>query len=463
MKATLVSVRQSESARIAGAPQLTPELLAASGARYSRNNEGLHSILAKIDPDNLDKSVDSIFKMIDYGHQSIADMVPVAIFIDEISIWLAYLIWSQCPTAGGQESSTRYVKLSSDGVASPDMFGIPDAEIPRWREFLDESFSFYTEALGFWERVAEDRPEVMRIPQNLLDDPSDKTQKQVARMRRNFAFDRSRYFLPVCALTNMMLIMSARGWVQLCQYLLSHYHPEAIELGKLIAEQLQLEAPRMMRHVASQPGTVAGLKDELSNYSKICSRDQVKEFTIQAGSEPSVDLFLPPGISDDALCHALKHHSHRYAFIGEPCRSTLIRFGWERVSFAEIRDLNRHRTGTKYCPLVPVGFYVGQDEAHRLGLNLPPEFSKFGIDQLAKSRELLSKMNVSYVSHLLLGHEFKFDHSTTFDKFVYEAELRTGTGAHYRYAKHLRDAVLRLSQMVPLTASKIQLGLAEPE
>ena len=60
---------------------------------------------AKIDPDNLDKSVDSIFKMIDYGHQSIADMVPVAMFIDGISIWLAYYIWSVCPTAGGQESS----------------------------------------------------------------------------------------------------------------------------------------------------------------------------------------------------------------------------------------------------------------------------------------------------------------------------------------------------------------------
>src|SRR5919107_1950055 len=107
MKVTQVAIRPTESSEAAGRPALTPELLAASGARYSRNNEGLESILSKIDPNNLDKSVDSIFRMLDYGHQSIADMVPVALFMDGISVWLAYYVWSLCPTAGGQESSTR--------------------------------------------------------------------------------------------------------------------------------------------------------------------------------------------------------------------------------------------------------------------------------------------------------------------------------------------------------------------
>ena len=107
MKITQVSLCPSEAATKAGRPVLTPELLAASGARYSRNNEGLEAILSKIDPANLEKSVDGIFKMVDYGHQSIADMVPVAMFIDGVSIWMAYYIWTLCPTAGGQESSTR--------------------------------------------------------------------------------------------------------------------------------------------------------------------------------------------------------------------------------------------------------------------------------------------------------------------------------------------------------------------
>src|SRR5271165_3090733 len=104
MKVTQVAICPSEASKKAGRPALTPELLAASGARYSRNNEGLESILSKIDPNNLEKSVDSIFRMVDYGHQSIADMVPVAMFMDDVSILLAYLVWALCPTAGGQES-----------------------------------------------------------------------------------------------------------------------------------------------------------------------------------------------------------------------------------------------------------------------------------------------------------------------------------------------------------------------
>ena len=94
MDVTHVSLIETESAKAAGRPALTPELLAATGARYSRSNEGLSAILSRIDQKNLDRSVDAIFKMVDYGHQSIADMAPVAMFLDGLSIWLAYYVWS---------------------------------------------------------------------------------------------------------------------------------------------------------------------------------------------------------------------------------------------------------------------------------------------------------------------------------------------------------------------------------
>jgi len=463
MKATLVSLRASEAAVAAGAPQLTPELLAASGARYSRNNEGLDSIISKIDPENQDKSVDSIFRMIDYGHQSIADMVPVSIFVDDISIWLAYLVWSQCPTAGGQESSTRYVKLASDGVACSESFSVSNADQEAWRHAVEKSFALYAQALEFWEGVATARPDVMRIPESLLSDPSEKAQKQVARMKRNFAFDRSRYLLPVCALTNMMLVMSARGWVQLCQYLLSHYHPEAVQLGELLVDQLRLEAPRMIRHAVKQAGTATGLIEEREHFSVLAAAELSKSSTESNPERASVEVLLPPGATDAALAAALSNHAHRYAFIGEPVRSSLIRFGWEAVSIAEIRDLNRHRTGTKWCPLVPKGFYCAEDEAERLGVSLPPEIKTFGHTQLRESLQRLALGDSSYAGWILLGHQFEFNHSTTLDKFVYEAELRTGTGAHYKYAQHLRDAVSELHALLPMTAQAILLGTAEPE
>ncbi len=463
MKATLVSLRASEASVAAGAPQLTPELLAASGARYSRNNEGLASILSKIDPQNQDKSVDSIFRMIDYGHQSIADMVPVSIFIDDVSIWLAYLIWSQCPTAGGQESSTRYVRLASDGLAAPSTFSVSEADQRTWYSVLEQSFHLYAQALEFWEGVATERPEVMRIPEYLLSDLSEKAQKQVSRMKRNFAFDRSRYLLPVCALTNMMLVMSARGWVQLCQYLLSHYHPEAVQLGELLVDQLRLEAPRMIKHAVTQTGTAAGLLEELEHFSVLAAAKLSDSSDKPITERASVEVLLPSGATDAGLASALSNHSHRYAFIGEPVRSSLIRFGWKAVSIAEIRDLNRHRTGTKWCPLVPRGFYCAQDEAERLGVLLPQEIEDFGKVQLNESLQRLARKEPSYAGWILLGHQFEFTHSTTLDKFVYEAELRTGTGAHYKYAQHLRDAVSELHSLLPIIAQSISLGTAEPE
>ena len=249
MKVTQVAIRPTEQSNLAGRPALTPELLAASGARYSRNNEGLDAILAKIDPNNLDKSVDGIFKMIDYGHQSIADMVPVALFIDGISMWLAYFLWAISPTAGGQESSTRYIAFDESALIDADTLGIPESDRPAWHTTMAEAFQATQKALDFWEAQFTADPSIARIPSALLADTSDKAKKQVGRMRRNFGFDRARYFLPTACRTNVMQIMSARAWVQVCQQLLSHPLPEAQQCGELIRGELELlSAPRMLRH-----------------------------------------------------------------------------------------------------------------------------------------------------------------------------------------------------------------------
>jgi thymidylate synthase ThyX len=185
MQVTQVALRPTPASEAAGRPSLTPELLAASGARYSRNNEGLQAILSKIDPNNLDKSVDSIFRMVDYGHQSIADMAPVAMFLDGVSQWLAYYVWTLCPTAGGQESSTRYIRLAPDNVIAPDILGIPENLHDEWRALNESAFAAYEQAVQVWEGIAARDPNVARIPKSLLEDESDKAAKAVARMRRN--------------------------------------------------------------------------------------------------------------------------------------------------------------------------------------------------------------------------------------------------------------------------------------
>jgi hypothetical protein len=56
-----------------------------------------------------------------------------------------------------------------------------------------------------------------------------------------------------------------------------------------------------------------------------------------------------------------------------------------------------------------------------------------------------------------------FEHSTHADKFIYEAELRTGTGAHFRYAEHLSAALAEFFKQVPEAKAWVSEGTAEPE
>lgn len=471
MKVTQVAIRPSTASDAMGRPSLTPELLAATGARYSRNNEGLEAIISKINPANPDASVDSIFRMVDYGHQSILDMVPVAMFIDDISIWLAYYIWSVCPTAGGQESSTRYIKISPDSVISPEILGIPPEQIRAWDKFINQAFESYDAALNFWEAIAKKNPEVTKIPASLLAENSESSQKKVSRMLRNYAFDRARYFLPIAASTNMMLSMSARGWVQLCQYLLSSPLKEPNLLGEKIKQELSLSTSRMLKHAVEKPSIVQGLQQEF--------KDLVKKAALLPFPDPSGSIAAPckafleviatSDIQEDHIVESLQFHDNRYSWVGNSLQRLSVRFGWSAIAFAEIRDLNRHRTGTKYCPLVPQGFYSALDQIpedlkeYSSNQKLLQNLSAIGAQSLSITHNLLLNHDYTYIYWLLLGTQFPFEHLTTGDKFIYEAELRTGTGAHYRYAKHLHDVLDLWFQKYPASKSFVLEGSSEPE
>ena len=467
MNVTQVALCPSEASRNARRPALTPELLAASGARYSRNNEGLQAILSKIDPQNLEKSVDSIFRMVDYGHQSIADMVPVAMFIDGISIWLAYYLWTLCPTASGQESSTRYIKISNEGLIPPEVLGIPEAEFATWQTQMQQCFQAYQASVALWEELAAQTPEIMGIPQSLLQDPSEPARKKVARMRRNYAFDRARYLLPVSAATNVMLLLSARGWVTLCQCLLSHPLPEAQQLGALVRNELALAAPRMLKYARAEEPSKKTLADEFARVVELAAKIGLEPAAAASASARAYLSVMPPDhLPPDTLAGALRHHPNRYAPFGSALQRTAVRFGWSAIGFAEIRDLNRHRTGTKYCPQVPSGFYFSEDQ-------LPPGAAPqrqrlllqadIGRAACAAALDRLKRAQPSYIYWSVLGTEYPFEHTTTADKFIYEAELRTGLGAHFRYAKHLRDVLALWYERFPATKGLILEGSAEPE
>jgi hypothetical protein len=160
------------------------------------------------------------------------------------------------------------------------------------------------------------------------------------------------------------------------------------------------------------------------------------------------------------------------------------------MAIAELRDLNRHRSGYRFSSLCPCGFYLPAEVVHPYINELLRDYKTL-VESIVSSDDILSD-NVSsqdtssqdklsqdklsqdtssqnkkgaqtYVYALLLGTQVPFEHSTHLDKFIYEIELRTGMGAHFRYAEHLAKASAILVQKMPELEPFIQIGNAEPE
>ena len=460
MKIQYVSICPTNSATENECYALTPELLAATGARYSRNNEGLDAIVSKIDFSNTDKSVDGIFKMVDYGHASIADMAPIALFIDDISLFAAYFLWTLAPTAGGQECSTRYIKLDASSVVDDDSLGIPENLKTNYWNYVDKSFKAYELALEYWTEIGNSYPELTKIPSKLLSSSSDKDKKQVVRMMRNFAFDRARVYLPVSAMTGVMMIQSARAWANMSAHLQSHNLRELNLIGYEIEEKLKIGAPRLVKHCKANEAIGNYYKYE-NNFEKNYCKMKNKFLPTSNQCDTSLKVHSNKKLDLDAL----SYRTNRYSPFGHTISQIPVTFSWEGITLGEIRDLNRHRTGSKYCSLVPIGFYGATDEIPDVNSNIGEKINLLH-NNFSNTSEVARNIMASipeYIYFTSLGHKYYFEHTTTADKFLYEMELRTGVGAHYKYAEHCRKALELWYQKYPQTKGLIFEGSAEPE
>ncbi len=472
MQVTCVGIKPTRALQEVGAPSLTPELLAACGARYSRNGEGLDAILSKVDASNEDAAVDSIFRMVDYGHQSIADMVPVAMFIDRISLWLALKLWWISPTAGGQESSTRYIQLDPSATVRDAAFIQSDAQQNNLTQHVANCFDAYQKSLDLWSEMAQREPSLLRLPRDLIESTQPKDKRKVERITRNFAFDRARYYLPMCSMTNVMLLMSARGWVNLIKQLASEKLTECQQLAEQLRIALERVAPRLIRHARFCDSYASGAQQEFETCVSQAEKITPEQLHQPAASKPILDVMLPGGMDEAGLVRAVQHHKGRYDFIGSELQRTAVRFGWGALPIAEMRDLNRHRTGTKYFSLTPVGTYLADDEIARIEQGYPQlselcqqlkSYRTAGIEAtIAGHREILAR-NPAFVYWLPMGSQGVYEHTTTANHFLYQAELRTGLGSHYQYALRMSEVLTLWHQRFPATAAFVKAGTAEPE
>ncbi|HUJ45174.1 MAG TPA: FAD-dependent thymidylate synthase [Opitutaceae bacterium] len=431
-------------------PQVTPELLASVLARYSRSNEGLAKILGKVDVAHPDESIDRILKFVDYGHASIGGLTGgLAVAIDDVSMWLAYKLFEISPMADGQESSTRYIAMDAANLPSPAELGLPDDLAPRWRELMARAFAAYHTEYARLEELGRAEPARVRVP------PGAKP-AVVARIRKNYALDRARYFVPFATRTSLALVQTSRMWAQSVKHLASLPQPEARAAAAAIRTELLKLSPRLLRHSDAESSYQEEAQQELA----VSLRLGLERLSAEAMADAvwvKVDRDAPPWLPEDQpVAEALRHRVNRYGRAGAAIRRMRVTFAWNNLALAELRDLNRHRTGHRYTPLIQAGFYLPPEVPRA------PHTALLG-DQLALARELLRRGSPAYVYSLLLGAQTPFEHGTHADKFIYEAELRTGQGAHFRYAEHLSAALQEFLRQVPEAREWVTEGTAEPE
>lgn len=434
-------------------PSVTPELLASCLARYSRSNKGIDSILASIDWNDPEKSVDTIFRFVDYGHASITGMTGgIAMVVDGCSMFLAYKLFELAQQCDGQESSTRYIKLDASNLPLPEEVGIPAPLREEWQELMLLSFRLYHEMYEKLDKEARLNPGIVRVPQGA-------DRKVVDRLRKNYALDRARYYIPFATKTSAALVMSARAWVEVIKQLDSLPLPEARQCARSLREELGKFTPRLTRHSEADAAS-SDQAAQLADYAVM----EIKKNGVPAAMLPdevfiAVENNMPPFLpSLQPVSDAFRNKVNRYSTTGTTVRRTMVRAAWNNMAIAELRDLNRHRTGHRFSPLVPMGFYTPPVARH-------PEHETL-LDKMASLQKKLvadSSTSASYLYGLLLGTQVAFEHSTHLDKFIYEIELRTGMGSHFRYAEHLEAACGELLKKMPGLGEFITVGTAEPE
>jgi thymidylate synthase ThyX len=135
--------------------------------------------------------------------------------------------------------------MDAANLPTPAELGIPEDLAPRWSAVMAKAFAAYHAEYARLDALAIADPGLVRLP-------PDAKPAVVTRLRKNYALDRARYFIPLATRTNVGLVQSSRMWAATVKHLDSLSHPEAKAAAKLIRSELLKISPRLMRHSRSR-------------------------------------------------------------------------------------------------------------------------------------------------------------------------------------------------------------------
>jgi len=481
-------------------------------ARFSRKplDISLVSILEELESKDSKTRIENIVH--NYGHSSVADLAAGQfVFIENISVLDTLRFHYHNYFYASQESSTRYITINTDrldqvrdSIKIPKALSIDKNKEPE-KDYINICTDYFKNYNGFIDRFKEVLAEYYEV------EHSSKT-------LHSRALDCARYFLPLATKVGLGVTMSARKWSGELKRLLRSPYKDDNSIYKLLNQLLVQgdeyvkeyipEADSLLRHIdgSSNIFDLVNLSNNIldgyvdvielypSNIKPILDNNKVHIGSIKLINKLKA-LNNPYSYIDEELNLESQHIKSLASFINsnfnryEELPRSLFSSSDITVSgytdIGSFKDLNRHRSAFRFCPVLENYSLLYYDLLHNYDLKsfitIPPYINHILEDE-SVSKELRNKVNIlkedylnsmgfiiakalnlfyrliadtdidlqecSYIISHLLPHGFIIPYTFSLDlsSLTYIADLRTRAGAHISYSLLVRDWVEALSK-----------------
>ncbi len=220
---------------------------------------------------------------LEYGDESIAELVTAQIALQNISNVMTKTIEELRIGLSYLEKSSRYVRYDRKHndrflYLEPEKIGLEGEEKAAYEELCDELFQFYasnyTSAQEFFRKKypiesimfsdSGSNPAFLRDLDGKEREAAEKSYKSSIRAR---ALDDLRFLLPASTLTNLGISGNGRSFIAMIQKLQSSGSPEAHALAQSVYEELSQELPELINSAVSDHGKkLVDYKRELESF-----------------------------------------------------------------------------------------------------------------------------------------------------------------------------------------------------
>lgn len=350
--------------------------------------------------------------LVNYGHKSIGDCGSTTLFIENVSLLAAKAI-QDSPLYKGQETSTRYIDMSRQGMVDP--VGTVES-----KAILDGWMGFYTKHQG--AVAAEIRK---RYPRQSGED--EKAYEGAVKAR---TFDVMRAFIPAAAMTQLSLHTDLRQAGDRLTAL--HVHPAAEvrnvahNVSGMLSEQYTSSGNFGGEAAVSGIGSAGDGMERLAWESEVS-----EEFTYEP---PDSFEYFSTNINAEDLAD---NDSEEFLFSRRPRGCVLPHWlaslgqnTWLfDLDFGSFRDIQRHRNGVCRMPLLTtnLGFetwYLDQ---------LPADVRAEAEALISAQKIAIDKISVDAVTrqyYTSLGFKVSCLVSYALPATIYVLELRSGKMVH---------------------------------